>query len=322
MKTIKIAAAVIFLSLVSCQAQNKKHTTKNSGAYAEISVRERGKWEGRKYVGGIYKNVQTLKVAPEHTDHSFAIRYEGPSFENKLIAYRLYLDWRNSIDIFGKYSDTIVLPKVVVEGSQSYHEKCEWGSDILNAGKAMGIVAIGRYANKEVLHFNTVDSTFVKVENLKNQSAVYVDYYDGKTANDKIDFKSKLTVVPEERFVKHTVTVSKKIEGICTGIVKLNNLEVIKKESANKKWGCLGTYGAQSVFSDNLGMAVFYETGNVENFTEGAFDHLLIFKPTNNPITYYFLAAWEKEKVGTKTKEDFITYLDQKLALLNNKNKI
>lgn len=321
MKTITIVSAVLLMGLSFCQAQNKKNIIPNSGVYAEISVKEGGKWEGRKYVGGIYKNVQTLKVAPEHTDHSFDIRYEGPGFENKHIAFRLYLDWRNSIDIFGKYSDKIVLPKVGVEGSQSYHEKCEWGSDILNAGKAMGIGAIGRYSNKEVLHFNTVDSTLVKVENLKNQSAVYVNYFGWKTANDKIDFKSKLTVVPEDRLVKHTITASKNIEGICTGIAKLNNLEVIKKESTNKKWGYIATYGVQTVFSENLGMAIFYETGTVQNFAEGEFDHLLIFKPTVNPISYCFLAAWEKEKAGIKTKEDFIAYLDQKLALLNKKNK-
>jgi hypothetical protein len=322
MKIINIAIALVFVSFTTCQAQTKKSITANSGAYAEISVKEGGKWEGRKYVGGIYKNVQALKVAPEHTDHSFDIRYEGPGFENKHMAYRLYLDWRNAIDLFGKYSDTIVLPKVGIEGSQSYHEKCEWGSDILNSGKAMGIGSIGRYANKELLHFNEVDSSLVKVENEKTFSAVNVNYFGWKTANDKIDFKSKLTVVPEERFVKHTITPSKKIEGICTGIVKLNNLELITKTSTNKKWAYIATYGAQSIFSDNLGMAIFYETETVENSVEGVYDHLLIFKPTTNSVNYYLLAAWEKEKAGIKTKEEFLAYLDQKLAILNKKNKL
>lgn len=322
MKILKIILTLVIVGFTTCQAQTKKSTTTNSGAYAEISVKEGGKWEGCKYVGGIYKNVQSLKNAPEHTDHSFDIRYEGPGFENKHIAYRLYLDWRNSIDIFGKYSDTIVLPKVGIEGSQSYHEKCEWGSDILNSGQGMGIGSIGRYLNNGVLHFNEVDSTLVKIENEKKFSAVNVDYFGWKTANDKIDFKSKLTVVPEERFVKHTITPSKKIDGICTGIVKLNKLEVIKKTSDNKKWAYIATYGAQSVFSENLGMAIFYETTTVENSAEAVYDHLLLFKPTVNPISYYFLAAWEKEKAGIKTKEEFLAYLDKNLAILNKKNKL
>lgn len=322
MKTLKIVTILLAVGLTSCQAQNKNITTKMSGAYAEISVKEGGKWEGRKYIGGTFKNVQSLKKALEHTDHSFDIRYEGPGFENKHIAYRLYLDWRNAIDLFGKYSDTIILPKVGLDGFSSYHEKCEWGSDILKAGKGLGIGSLGRYLNKEVLHFNTVDSTLVKVENKKNQSTVYVDYYGWNTANDKIDLKSKLSVVPDERFVKHTIKASKSITGICTGFVKLNNLEVIKKESVNKKWGYIATYGAQSMFADNLGLAVFYEIGTVESSVEGADDHLLVFKPTDKPITYYFLGAWEKEKAGIQTKEAFLSYLDQKLALLNKNAKL
>ena len=320
MKTIKIIATLVLVTQIG-NAQQKKDTTK-SKAHAEISVKQDGKWEGQKYIGGNFKNVQSLKLAKEHTDHSFDIRFEGPGFENKHIAYRLYLDWRNAIDLFGKYSDTIVLPKIGLDGFDSYHEKCVWGSDILKVGKGMGIGSIGRFVNNAVLHFNNVDSTFVKIENAKKQSSVYVNYFGWNTANEKVDLKSKLSVFPDEYFVKHTITASKSTQGICTGIVKLKNLELIKAESTNKKWAYIATYGAQSMFSDNLGMAIFYETATVENVIEGVDDHLLIFKPTITPISFYFLGAWEKEKAGLKTKEEFLAYLNKKLLVLNKTSKL
>ena len=81
--------------------------------YAEISIKEGGEWNGRKYVGGdSFKNVQELQVPKNHTDHSFFIRYEGPGWENNQVGYRLYLDWRNAIDIYGKKVDSLVLPYV------------------------------------------------------------------------------------------------------------------------------------------------------------------------------------------------------------------
>jgi hypothetical protein len=320
MKTVKLISALLLISQIGI-SQEKKGTIA-SKAYAEISVKIDGKWEGQKYIGGNFKNVSSMKLAKEHTDHSFDIRYEGPGFENKHIAYRLYLDWRNAIDLFGKYSDTIVLPKIGLDGFDSYHEKCEWGSDILKVGKGMGIGSIGRYVNKEVLHFKNVDSTFVKVENAKKQSGVSVDYFGWQTANEKINLKSKLTIVPNEYYVKHTITPSNSIQGICTGIVKLNNLELLKKESANKKWVYIATYGVQSMFSDSLGMAIFYETATVENLVEGKDDHLIVFKPANAPISFYFLGAWEKEKAGLKSKEEFLSYLNQKLKVLNKTNKL
>jgi hypothetical protein len=322
MKTVKIIAALLLVGLTSCQAQNNKHTNTNSGAYAEISVKEGGKWEGRKYIGGTFKNVQSLKLAPEHTDHSFDIRYEGPGWESNKIGYRLYLDWRNAIDIFGKKTEAMVLQKVGQDGFDSYHEMQDWGSDILKARKGIGIGSIDRYLNKERLHFYAVDSTIAKVQNKSNESGVKINYYGWKTAEDKIDFTSELSIKPDQRYTKHTIQASKEIKGICTGIVKQKNTEFLKKESANKKWAYIATYGKQSLVPDNLGMAIFYEINTIESLVDAEFDHLLVFKPRTTPTSFYFLGAWEQEDEGIKSKEEFINYLDGKLALLNKKGKI
>ena len=322
MKTIKIATALLVLGLASCQAQNNKTTPLNSKTYAEISVKEGGKWEGRKYIGGTFKNVQSLKLAPEHTDHSFDIRYEGPGWESNKVGYRLYLDWRNAIDIFGKKTEAMVLPKVGLDGFDSYHEMSDWGSDILKAGKGIGIGSIDRYLNNERLHFYAVDSTIAKVQNKNNESGVKINYYGWKTADDKIDFTSELSIKPDQIYTKHTFQASKEIKGICTGIVKQKNTEFLKKESANKKWGYIATYGKQSLVPDNLGMAIFYEINTVESLEDAEFDHLLVFKPSTKSNSFYLLGAWEQEIGGIKSKEEFIKYLDEKLAVLNKKNKL
>ena len=97
---------------------------------------------------------------------------------------------------------------------------------------------------------------------------------------------------------------------------------MLKKISQNKKWAYLATYGTQSLVPDNLGMAIFYETGTVENLVDAEFDYLLVFKPRTKPTSFYFLGAWEQEPNGIKTKEAFLSYLDQKLKELNDTNKI
>jgi hypothetical protein len=321
MKIIKIASVIILGCLVSCKAQEKQLTT-TSKTYAEISVKEGGKWEGRKYIDGTFKNVQKLKLAPEHTDHSFDIRYEGPGWESNKIGYRLYLDWRNAIDIFGKKAEAIVLQQVGQDGFDSYHEMSDWGADILKAGKGIGIGSIDRYLNNERLHFYAVDATVATVKNTTDKSIVKVDYTGWKTASDKINFTSELTIKPDQRYTQHTIQASKAIEGICTGIVKQKNTELLKKVSSNKKWAYIATYGTQSLVPDKLGMAIFYETNTIENFVDAEFDHLLIFKPTTLKVSFYFLGAWEQEKNGIKSQEDFVTYLNAKLEQLNAKNKL
>ncbi len=321
MKMLKIFVLLFFVCQLTVNAQVKKVPVKGI-AHAELSVKEGGKWVEKKYEGGKFKSVTSLKVPKSQWDHSDFIRFEGPGWESNKIAYRLYLDWRNGIDIFGKVTDSLALPKVGQEGSESYHKMSSWGMDILNAGKSLGIGAIGRYVGNEVMRFKEVDSTFAKIENDAKLSSVIVNYKGWKTANDKIDLESKFSIAANERYTKHTIIASQKIEGICTGMVKFSNIELFKKVSGNKKWAYIATYGKQSIIQDNLGMAIFYEVGTVKEEVESQFDHLLVFKPALAPVSFYFLAAWEQEKEGIKTKEDFISYLDKKLKELNTTNKI
>ncbi|MEX1381762.1 DUF4861 family protein [Lutibacter sp.] len=331
MKTIKIISALLLISVVACKNQDKKTTVEPEvvkeqealKAYAEISIKEGGKWEGREYIGGTFKNVTEVKVPAEHTDHSWFIRYEGPGWESSKVGYRMYLDWRNAIDIFGKVTDTMVLSKIGLDGFDSYHEKSDWGMDILKAGKGLGIGSIGRFYNGEVLHFKKVDSTFAKVENSLENSIVITDYYGWSTANDVIDLHQELSIKPDKRYTKHTITPSKEIEGICTGIVK-HGVNYFAKESENKKWEYIATYGKQTLAEvpDNLGMAIFYEVETVKEVTEWEHDHLLLFKPTTSEISFYFLGAWEQEKDGIKTEAEFLSYLDEKLDELNKNNSL
>ncbi len=91
------------------------------------------------YQGGEFKPVGKLLVDEKHTDHSFDIQFEGPGWESDKIGYRIYLDWRNAIDIFGKKTDAMVLHNVGLDGFDSYHEMQDWGVDILKVGSALGI---------------------------------------------------------------------------------------------------------------------------------------------------------------------------------------
>ena len=321
-KSLLAFSTLFFLTAGCTDKKANAEQPEKQKTYAEISVKEGGKWNERKYEGGTFKNVDSLWVPAQHTDHSFDIRYEGPGWESNKVGYRLYLDWRNAIDIFGKVTDTLVLANVGQDGFDSYHEMGNWGADILKVAKGLGIGSIGRVIDNEMYHFNEVDSTFAQLYNGSDRSEVKINYYGWKTNNEKTDLESVLSIFPDQRYTKHTIKSSEQIRGICTGIVKLNGLPVIKKISENKSWGYIATYGIQTLFNDNLGMAVFFKTETVEKTFEGPYDHLIEFKPAKEKVTFYFLGAWEKEAGGIKTKEEFIQYLDNNLKKLDESNEL
>ncbi|MGA9589041.1 MAG: DUF4861 family protein [Salegentibacter sp.] len=336
MKKIFLIPALASAVLFSCKDQGEKNSTAENtavedtvksdvfGTYSELSIKEGGEWKGRKYEGGTFKNVDSLELPANHTDHSYFIRYEGPGWENKNIAYRLYLDWRNAIDIFGKKVDTLVLPYVGQDNFDSYHESSPWGQDILHSGAALGIGGFGRYMNDTVAHFRNVSKTRAKVHNNKENASVTIQYKDWKTGNESIDLEANISIAPGDRYLKVELDPSKEIEGLCTGMVKVEDIPLIKKESEGGKWAYVATYGAQTLVNDTdkLGMALIYRTDVVSKLVEGPDDHLVIFKPTSGEITYYLLSAWDEEKEGITSKEEFIDNLNQKLAVLDKNGSL
>lgn len=326
----KILCTGVLLGTTCVMAQtsvieNIRKTPKAPFSYAELSVKVGGKWEGNKYAGGTFNNIRELTLPESHTDHSTYIRYEGIGLENNRIGYRLYLDWRNATDIFGKKVNTLVLPDVGQDGFESYHHDAPWGQDILKSGRTIGIGSYGRYdeQNDYVETFKTVKSTTARVANEKELSYAAISYTGWKTWGDAIDLDSRMTIFSRDRFVKVDLNLSNSISGLCTGIVAFKNIPVKQGISKNKKWAYLATYGNQTETKkdDHLGMAVFYPLDSFDKYVQTRSTHAIVFKKTKK-VSYYFLAAWSMEPDGITTEESFYDDLDQKLETLDNSNTL
>lgn len=286
---------------------------------AEISVKQGGEWKDRKYIGGNFKNIEYLRVPPEHTDHSLYIRYEGPGWESDLVGYRFYLDWRNAIDIFGKKVDTVVLQNVGQDGFDSYHEPEAWGMDILKVGNSLGMGSIGIWHNRKADRVAVTDSiTCEIIQNGLIQSAIKTKYYGWQAGNTKTDLTSVLSIHAGSRMTEHQLYLSEEIDNICTGIVKNEMAEIIEPDIILGEWTYFATWGMQSLANDNLGMAVFYKSGNLIELSEDKESLVIILKPDNKELKYYLAAAWENEKNGIKNINEFKEYLETTIIKLDN----
>ena len=285
---------------------------------AELAHKFGGKFINRKYEGGAFQNVQALRVPPEHTDHSFYIRYEGPGWESDKIGYRFYLDWRNATDIFGKKTAAMVLQNVGQDGFDSYHALQDWGMDILKVGESLGLGSLAMWHEDKAHRVAQTDSvTCAIVANGAVQSQIQTKYFGWKIGNSSYHLISDLSITAGSRLTKHNVTISGNPENLCTGIVKLDSTKILMSPDSNDGWAYLATYGKQSLANDNLGMAVLYHKNDLIKITEDQHSRVVVLKPANGQLTYYFLGAWEQEPNGIKTVEAFEAYLDQTVAELN-----
>ena len=285
---------------------------------AELSVKSGGEFVDRVYQGGTFANIESLLVPPEHTDHSFFIRYEGPGWESDKVGYRFYLDWRNAIDIFGKKTSDMVLQNGGKDGFNSYHEMSDWGMDILKVGSSLGIGSIGYWYNNKAERVAVTGQVSSKIiSNGPLQAGIKTIYPQWQVGDSKYDLSSVLTINAGSRITRNHLEINPVLDNLCTGIVKHADATVLSTGSSNSEWSYLATFGSQSLAGDNLGMAIIYRSEQLLDLKEDEYSHVVVLKPDNGILDYYFLAAWQGESEGIEYVDEFKNYLDKEIDKLN-----
>ncbi|WP_347331580.1 glycoside hydrolase family 88 protein [Marinimicrobium locisalis] len=290
---------------------------------AELSRKAGGEWqphsddsrEGQyEYVGGEFENVQQLTAPEEHSDHSYFIRYEGPGIESDLVGYRVYLDWRNGFDIFGKKTSDMVLQNVGQDGFDSYHEMADWGMDVLKVGSSLGAGGYGYWDGEKVVRVSEVEGWDARILDDGNlYSSFSIQYNDWQVADKTLDVTAQLSMTAGSRLVHVDLELSDSLDNIAAGLVKHPGTELIKGDVniTGKAYTYVASWGQQSLNDDHLGMALLFRRSDLKAQTEDEHNYVSVLDAAGEDVDYYFLAAWEGETNGIKTRDDFVAYLEK-----------
>lgn len=288
---------------------------------AEISHKVGGEWQEAKYVGGTFQNVQTLTPPAQYTDHSEWIRYEGPGIESDKVGYRIYLDWRNGFDIFGKKTADMVLQQIGQDGYQSYHAMADWGMDILKVGRSLGAGGYGYWDGQQVqLVSQLAQHTATVTNNGPLYSALQITYQDWQIAGKTLTLQADLSMTAASRLVNTRLTLSDELDNLAIGFVKHPDTTLIQGniDITGHAWTYIASWGKQSLSSpeSNLGMAVIFKRNALQQVTADENSQVAVLRPAGKALEYYFLAAWDGEKDGIQTQADFVAYLEQQAEAL------
>ena len=276
------------------------------------------------YTGGRFQNVDSAKVPADHFAHDALYRIEGPGWESDLITYRFYLDSRNRNDIFGKKVHELVLQKIgvndlVSNSQESYTKMLDWGMDIFKVGESLGIGSIGMWYDNKVYTVSKTDSVIcIIATNGPIRSDIYTKYYGWQVGKGKYNLFSNLSISAGSRLTKTDLQLTGGEANFCTGLAKHENCEFMKSGNENLQWGYIALYGKQSLSGDNLGIAVFFKNSDLIKSTDDKDSYIVVLKPSNGKLQYYFAAAWEEEPGGIKNKDEFLTYLNETIEELND----
>lgn len=304
-------------------AKNRAYTKRTQ---AELSHKVGGEWKNREYMGGEFKNVGYLRVPPEHKDHSWFIRYEGPGWESDKVGYRLYLDQRNAVDVFGKTVSEPSLQKAGLDGFDSYHHMQPWGMDVLKVAKSLGIGSIGYLTPTGAIRVELTDSVACRItENGNVYSSFLTNYKGWNIGQSKVDLASRISIHAGTRLTHTRLTAKGTIDHISTGLIKDDKAKpkLFISKGDKDHFGYIATYGAQSLNdSDNLGIVVFFDPARLLEFTEDQYSHIVKLAPVNGSVDYYYAGVWEKEKNGITDEAGFTAYIEQVSKELANPVKV
>jgi len=279
---------------------------------AEVSIKEGGEWQGETYVGGTFKNVDQVTPPPQYTDHSEYIRYEGPGIESDVVGYRFYLDWRNGFDIWGKKTSEMVLQDVGLDGYDSYHEMSDWGADILKVGQSLGMGGFGYWDGEKVVLVSDTEQRSVAIRaDGPIYSAMDIDYQAWNTGSATVDMTATLSMHAGSPMVDVTLTTSEPLDNLTIGIVAHPGTELVMGDLdiTGQAWSYMATFGTQSLFDDNLGMAVLFKKVNLVEQTRDDSSHVLVMRPDGTELSYAFGALWSGREGGVQTREELEAFL-------------
>ncbi|MDQ8179210.1 glycoside hydrolase family 88 protein [Pelagicoccus sp. SDUM812005] len=293
---------------------------------AEISRKTGGEWQGREYIGGRFENVQSLETPPEHTDHSWFLRYEGPGWESDKVGYRFYLDWRNGFDVFGKLTDELALQDVGQDGFDSYREPAEWGMDILKVGSSLGAGGFGLWVDGQAERISKTDKLSCQIlENGPVLSQFRATYHGWEgSGQPEMDLVADLSIHAGSRLTWVRLRPSEEAGKLCAGLVKHEGTELIKGETdiTGEAFTYLATWGKQALDGSDLGMAILLRKKDLDRFAEDEFNDLAVFRQRVKGVEYAFLAAWSQEPNGIKSKDEFVAYLEETVTKLTIPSRV
>lgn len=268
----------------------------------------------------------TRSYDPREKDQIF-FQMEGPAWENDKVGFRMYFDPRNGIDIFGK---TTSLPTLHKQGlTTNYHEKADWGMDILKVGNSLGAGSIA-FKHQDSLYRLTGwnGARFETITEGPARAIFKMTYLDELIGKKPFNIVHTITIEKGDWFYKSDIEIHGIVDGIelVTGIVDLKENSKSFYQTKEKKQ-VFTSYGKQSENEDHLGMAIITGNSNVSN-SEAPKDgpgitntHLLNLGEGKNH-TFYFMSGWEASDSHFKHEKTFRVAVNKTATKISSPIKV
>ena len=234
----------------------------------------------------------------------------GAVIENPWVAYRVYMDNRQSLDLYVKQTPGLELD---VTGFYTTPEQLEqgYGCDVLWAGKSVAAGSFRGYQNGNPV---TIDTVASRTQTVLSPSAVEVVDKDWMYNGHPIQMKQTYSMLPDSRdlFVEIELEGYTPDDLFATGVQKLetDNQGFIRPDGVAASWGSNIPDKNHPELVEEVGLAIQINPENLVEAKEDDVNYLFLVKPdSEGKIRYKVTAAGNREKNGFKDADSWFSYI-------------
>ena len=246
-----------------------------------------------------------------------AIYGHGAQWESELVGFRVYMDHRQSIDIYGKPT-----PQLVLDRTNFYSTREDiangLGCDILFAGPSVGAGSFRGYVNDQPTYVDSVEARGQRVVASGPVRAI-VEVWDKNWwyNNKMLQMRQRYTIYAGHRDVQVDIQLSGAAvdsETFCTGVQKI---EMENEGLMELTTGLVGSWGknipdkAAEDLVEGVGLGVSVDAPFLLAKKEDAYNYLTILRPVNGHIRYHLAICALMEKNGFHNAQSWFSWLRQ-----------
>lgn len=251
------------------------------------------------------------------------VHHHGPAFESELVAYRLYFDKRQTMDLYGKFKKQLEIAQ-----TQFYPDSTQkangYGDDVLWVGNTFGLGAVRGWDGNEPRMLDDLKYRTMRIVAQGPVRAIVeiVDQdwntYNVNNDNPRVTMTTRYTIYAGHRDTQVDLFFRKPAKGIelATGIINVKGSE----EYSNHKGlrGCWGTDWPVALKDsaghkpETVGLGIYIPSKNIVSELPANKDNYpFVIGNFDTHIRYYITFASDNETFGFHSKSEWFEYLEQ-----------
>lgn len=258
-------------------------------------------WD-RKYRYPRVNSVEFQGDVPQLASYD-AVYGHGAMWENEWIGFRVYVDYRQSVDLYGKKKAQMELDKINFYSTPELMAQ-GYGEDILFVGPSVGAGSFRGYEDGAPTFVNPVKARGQRVLNEGPDTAIVEIYAtDWKYRGRTLQFRQRFTALRGHREVQVDVWIEgcSDKEVFATGVQKLER----NNEGFTRSDGIVASWGSNVPDKENhpeivetLGIGLRVARENLVEVKSDDLNYLCLVHPVRGHIRYWIAAASDMQQEG------------------------